>query len=262
MRTAVIADIHGNSPALRAVLEDVRSCRCEQLLFLGDVINGPDPRGSLELLLGWPGVQSIKGNAEWYLCTEGLEEFPWRDRAAYRWFITALVDWRTAIGPQLLSRVSAWPSEMVHGDAWMLHSSPLDLANAGTGPVELPQRYRLLTAHGNGLVPSSPVSVMAANAEAVLKRGFSRLFCGHTHMPFTVHVGEVTILNPGSAGMPLDGDPRASWMLWDGPAVQVRRVAYDIDATLELVARHIRDPERRRQYEWMFPRALHWRNMT
>ncbi len=80
MRTAVIADIHGNSPALRAVLEDVRTCGCRQLLFLGDVINGPDPRGSLELLLGWPEVQCIQGNAEWYLCTEGLEEFPWRDQ--------------------------------------------------------------------------------------------------------------------------------------------------------------------------------------
>jgi hypothetical protein len=50
-------------------------------------------------------------------------------------------------------------------------------------------------------------------------------------------------------------------MLWDGLAVRVRRVAYDIDATLELVARHKRDPERRRQYEWVYPRALHWREM-
>jgi hypothetical protein len=81
-------------------------------------------------------------------------------------------------------------------------------------------------------------------------------------VPFTISVGGVMISNPGSAGMPLDGDPRASWMLWDGPTVQVRRVAYDIEATLELVARHIRDSERRRQYEWMFPHALHWRNMT
>lgn len=262
MKTAVIADIHGNSPALRAVLDDIRGSGCGRLVFLGDVINGPDPRGSLELLLGWPGVRCLKGNAEQYLCVEELEGFPWRDRPDWRWIFPALSDWRDQIGPQLLAEIATWPDEIVLDDAWMVHASPLEIPRPGEGPAELPERYRVLGTHGYGLVPSTPRDRLSANAEEVKRKGLQRLFIGHTHMPFSLVVDGVTICNAGSAGMPLDGDPRGSWIAWDGTSLEVRRVAYDIDGTLRLVARHIRDPERRRNYEWMFSNASHWRQRT
>ena len=259
MKAAVISDVHGNSPALRAVLDDIRSHGIDELICLGDVVNGPDPRGSLELLLEWPAARCIKGNADMYLCVERLEEFPWQDRPPWHWLVPTLTEWREAIGPELLAQVAAWPDELVVDDAWMVHDTPLELMAAGTAAADLPEGYRLLTYHANGLVPRSPPHVYAANAAAVRTRGLRQLFFGHTHMPFVREEGGVTFCNAGSAGMPLDGDPRASWISWGEAGLGIRRVAYDIAAALELTARNVKDPERRKNYERMFPTGRHWR---
>jgi diadenosine tetraphosphatase ApaH/serine/threonine PP2A family protein phosphatase len=54
---------------------------------------------------------------------------------------------------------------------------------------------------------------------------------GHTHLQFTREHRGVTLLNPGSVGFPFDGDPRAAWaILGDDGAVELRRVAYDVEA--------------------------------
>jgi predicted phosphodiesterase len=55
---------------------------------------------------------------------------------------------------------------------------------------------------------------------------------GHTHLPFHLELDRVQVLNPGSVGQPRDGDPRCSYAIIENGRVELRRVAYDIDATL------------------------------
>jgi diadenosine tetraphosphatase ApaH/serine/threonine PP2A family protein phosphatase len=55
---------------------------------------------------------------------------------------------------------------------------------------------------------------------------------GHSHVPFHLDLGRVQVINPGSVGQPRDGDPRCSYAVIENGRVEIRRVKYDIDATL------------------------------
>jgi diadenosine tetraphosphatase ApaH/serine/threonine PP2A family protein phosphatase len=59
------------------------------------------------------------------------------------------------------------------------------------------------------------------------------LFVGHTHKPFIRKIGSLTIVNPGSLGMPVDGDPRACIAIWEDGAITLKRINYDIDQAVE-----------------------------
>ena len=68
----------------------------------------------------------------------------------------------------------------------------------------------------------------------------SQIFCGHTHIPFCKEFGDKRICNVGSVGAPLDGNPRAAWVVLTENSkgdqiVRIRRVAYDIDKILQLM---------------------------
>ena len=76
--TALFSDIHGNSPALRAVLADIQRAGCTRVFMLGDLINGIDPHGCVTALREWAtttGVEleCLKGNGEEYLLTPDRE---------------------------------------------------------------------------------------------------------------------------------------------------------------------------------------------
>ncbi|MEP0848760.1 MAG: metallophosphoesterase family protein, partial [Phycisphaerae bacterium] len=71
------------------------------------------------------------------------------------------------------------------------------------------------------------------------------LVVGHTHLPFARDWGRLRIVNPGSVGQPLDGDPRAAYALWQDGEIRLRRVTYDIDAAAEAIDRIELRPERR-----------------
>ena len=58
------------------------------------------------------------------------------------------------------------------------------------------------------------------------------LFLGHTHKPFVRRVGRLTVVNPGSVGMPVDGDPRACFAIWEDGQVTLKRVPYDIEGAV------------------------------
>jgi diadenosine tetraphosphatase ApaH/serine/threonine PP2A family protein phosphatase len=63
------------------------------------------------------------------------------------------------------------------------------------------------------------------------------LFFGHTHWPLSKRIGRTTIVNPGSVGQPKDGDTRAPYAVWEDGKVELRRVAYPMEATVEAYAR-------------------------
>jgi predicted phosphodiesterase len=201
---ACLYDVHGNLPALDGVLADARAQGVEEYLLGGDYC----------LFGGWP--------AETRARLRGLERATWIRGNVDRW----------------LSDAPDAPNDEVHGAIADCRAALGERAVAELHA--LPERARL--ADGSLAVHASPVSVLRyffpepAPDEAELLDGVSapRLIFGHTHLAFRRTVGGMELLNPGSVGMPLDGDHRASYALLhpDGRA-EHRRVAYDHAASAQ-----------------------------
>lgn len=210
-RVAAIYDIHGNLPALEAVLEDVRRAGVELVVVGGDVLPGPMPRETLDCLfdLDLP-IQFIRGNGDRIALEEraGAEVvgLPASVRATVRWVAEQL-------SPADVHRISAWPESFavdVRGVGHVLfcHATPRN-------DTEI---FTRLTPEDRLLAIFEPT-------------GASVVVCGHTHMQFDRMIGRTRVVNAGSVGMPY-GDPAAYWLLL-GPSVQLRRTSYDLERAAE-----------------------------
>lgn len=227
MRLAILADIHGNLPALEAVLEDTRKQNVDRLLVAGDLTGGPQSREAIDwlrVLDAW----SIRGNREAYLTALDAGTVPdhwWESeqwaplRWEYRRLDRATLDWIASLpGPQRFVSQDAAPIRVVHG-------SP----NGDREPL-FPQDEPVLKwfrASGyteQELGPERLEAVLAALAEPVL-------VCGHTHIPWQEERDGQLALNPGSVGAPLNGDVRAQYALleWCGGRWQARQRAIPYD---------------------------------
>jgi predicted phosphodiesterase len=214
-RLAVVADIHGNLPALEAVLGDARQQGVDQIVVAGDVASrGPFPDECLGRVTAerWP---VIRGNGEYQLIDFGTDR---ADPAWTRSGQTTIVDWGNArTDPSWRRLVACWPDQLClrFPDApplRVVHGSPRSAFEAlpGEGPEEmLVERL--------GGVPEGTV------------------VCGHTHEQVDRRVDRWRLLNPGAVGLPLDGDVRAQYMLLDGGpdgwTPSHRRAAYDVAET-------------------------------
>lgn len=216
MRVAAIYDIHGNLPALEAVLADVRRARADLLVVGGDVLPGPMPRETIACLQGIDDipVQFIQGNG---------------DRAV----LEQLAGVETDALPASVREVLRWTARQLHPE----HERLL----AGWPPtcrVEIPGLGEVLFCHAT---PRSDTEVFTRQTpEDRLLRLFAGLdatvaVCGHTHMQFDRRVGKLRVVNAGSVGMPF-GDPGAYWLLL-GPddEVQLRRTPYDLGRAAERI---------------------------
>lgn len=213
MRVAAIYDIHGNLPALEAVLRDVRAAAPDVVVVGGDVLPGPMPRECLDCLRAFePAVRCLQGNGEREVLAERRGEpsgVPEQFREPVQWVAGQLTDdderW-----------ISSWPS-----------TQRLDVA--GVGPV--------LFCHAT---PRSDREIFTRRTpEAVLRPVFADVeaaivVCGHTHMPFDRTVGVVRVVNAGSVGMPF-GAPGADWVLLDG-GILPRRTVYDVSEAVRRIA--------------------------
>jgi len=208
MRVAVLADIHGNLPALEAVLADADAAGADAIVLNGDMATGPMPAQTLERLAGL-GERAVwvRGNCE-------------RELAAA---------WDGTLGPDLAEQARV-PAEYCAAQLGRAHRGLLDglpltvtLEVTGLGPV----RFCHATAAGDtGLVlVDSPVADYRAGFAGVTE---PTVVLGHTHMPFDRLADRRRFVNPGSVGMPY-GTPGAHWALL-GPEVVLRRTAYDLDA--------------------------------
>jgi predicted phosphodiesterase len=199
---ALLYDIHGNLPALEAVLRDAEAAGATSYLLGGDYATfGPWPRETVERLDRLPTVARIRGNVDRW-----LREEPEVPADAKQLVDTALTVARAALGPALVAR---------------LH--------------ELPERAEIdgvLVCHGS---PLSDIESFAPEAQAgeerLLAGEASRtILFGHSHQQFQRPGPSGTLLvNPGSVGMPLDGDPRAAWALYENGQILPRRTDYDIE---------------------------------
>lgn len=265
---ALLSDIHGNSPALQAVLEDVAGQGCDALIVLGDVCPGVDPQGCLDLLKNWPHIEYLRGNAEAYLLTPELEDLPAERGDAG---LLSLIRWLQAhITPSDLARIATWPEALYRDGACLVHDSPFDrfFPHEWQDP-SLPAHYQEWFHHSAGLCLDMDNALRARLLAWMEKQCLSILFCGHTHRPFLLRLAGRLVCNAGSVGLPLDGDPRAAWVLWkpDAPgeeAVSIRRVGYNVCQAQQMIAATPTylagdRPGMRAAHQKMLETGIHWR---
>jgi len=205
MRVAAIYDIHGNLPALEAVLQDIAQAKVDQIVVGGDVLAGPMPRETLACLrnLTLP-VQFIQGNAD----REVLAQMTGIDAGAVPEPVREIVRWVAhQLQPEHAELLANWPATLRVeirglGEVLFCHATP-------RSDSEL---FTRLTPE-NGLLPIFE----GLNVPLVV--------CGHTHMQFDRMVGSVRVVNAGSVGMPY-GEAGAYWLLL-GPSIQFRQTHYD-----------------------------------
>jgi predicted phosphodiesterase len=202
VRDVVLFDVHGNMAALDAVLAEARAEGFDRLLFGGDlVLFGPEPATCVDRLrgLGEPLV-AIKGNTDRYVIDRQDDVARWAD----------------ALGDDRLAWLDALPAQLAvpEQDALLVHATP-------RGDEEM-------------LMPETSASEAAAMLAGV---GLHTLLCGHVHIQYRRPVAGHDVINPGSVGMPLDGDPRAAWAIVSDGRVELRRTAYDVDAVADRVQR-------------------------
>lgn len=206
MRVAALYDIHGNLPALEAVLAEVRRAAVDLLVIGGDVVPGPMPRETIACLrdLELP-LRFVQGNGDREVLAQraGVESaaIPEAFREAMRWTARQLE-------PEDERWLRGWPP---------------------TASLEIPSLGEVLFCHAT---PRSDTEIFTRRtAEERLAPAFAGVdaavvVCGHTHMPFDRTVGGLRVVNAGSVGMPF-GRPGACWLLL-GPGVELRHTAYDL----------------------------------
>ena len=203
MLVAAISDIHGNMPALEAVLADIAAEGVDEIVVVGDSVSGPWPAEVFDLLEA-VGARVVRGNAD-------------RAEEVAR-FSGELASWNAErLGAGRLSAVLAWPLTLALrveglGDVLVCHSTP-----ASDTPI-----YTRIT-------PDDELRAELGPVEADV------LLCGHTHMQYdrTLSSG-LRVVNPGSVGMPYEGARGAYWALL-GPDVVFRRSDYDIEACVAAI---------------------------
>ena len=213
MRVAAIYDIHGNLPALEAVLAEVREIGVDRIVVGGDVLPGPMPRECLDVLLSLDIPCSfIMGNGD-------------------RETVVAARGEVSSIIPEYFRETMRWnaaelkPRDLEIIDGWPLTTR---LAVDGIGEV--------LFCHAT---PRNDTEIFVkTTAEDKLRPIFDYLdaqlvVCGHTHMQFDRVVGSTRIVNAGSVGMPFQA-PGAYWLLI-GRDIQLRTTTYDLDAAAQRV---------------------------
>jgi predicted phosphodiesterase len=245
MRVAALYDIHGNLPALEAVLRDVRDAGVDRIVVGGDVIPGPMPREAIARLLGLDlPLHFIQGNG---------------DRAVYQ----AMAGIDAADVPEPFRPVVRWTAEQLdddHGRTIAGWPQTLRMEIPGLGDVVF---CHATPASDTGIFTRlTPEDRLVPLFEPL---GVPMVVCGHTHMQFDRTIGATRVVNAGSVGMPF-GDPGAFWLLL-GPSVQLRHAPYDLDDAAELVrrtsypeadhfaARHILNPPSEREMLEAFSRA-------
>jgi predicted phosphodiesterase len=203
MRVAALADVHGNAPALEAVLEEVYAEVPDLVVFGGDLTWGSLPRETLALVreLRIP-ARFVRGNG---------------DRAVGTLLDDARGEWLASMhGPDDLAFLAAFESTV---------SVDVD----GLGPT--------CFSHGS---PRSDVECVTERTPAERVRELMAeveervVVTGHVHVQYDREIEGVRLLSPGSVGLPYEGERGAFWALL-GPDVELRRTEYDVEAAVALM---------------------------
>jgi predicted phosphodiesterase len=210
-RVAVLADVHCVLPALLAVLAEEEVRGADRIVLAGDVTVGPQPERTIDVIrdLG-ERVVWVSGNCERVTVelARGTRE-PDADLALAAWGAAQLRPGQVEL-LESLPKTATLPIRGL-GEVLFCHATPRDDEEFVLVDSGIPR--------WNAVLDGVPETV-------------STVVCGHTHMPFLRLVDRRVVVNPGSVGMPY-GTAGAHWALLggsDGPAIQLRRTLYDVDA--------------------------------
>jgi diadenosine tetraphosphatase ApaH/serine/threonine PP2A family protein phosphatase len=209
---AIIYDVHGNLPALEAVLADARAADAQRFLLGGDyALFGPFQAESIAALRALEQATWIRGNVDRWAAIQDVPD----DDVLLR----AIADCRETLGARLADELGELPEQVVIDGIRYCHASPMSDMRSF-----LPE-------------PGNDDEEMLAGASE------PRVVFGHTHLQFRRSgPGGVELLNPGSVGLPLDGDARSAYALaHDDGSIEHRRVDYDRDAAISALQERFGD---------------------
>jgi putative phosphoesterase len=204
MKVLIVSDIHANWPALSAV---VAAEPYEHLICLGDLVDyGPHPQPCLEY---------IRQHADWVIRGNHDNALGFEVDCGCRG------DFR-----ELSVMTRAWHRTLVHeDDLAFLRGLPLHAEVTLDG-------YRFYLGHAalhddlfTYLTPAAlPAAVAGVLADFLL--------LGHTHLPLHQRLGTVTVVNPGSVGLPRDSGGKANYAIYEAGEITLKQVRYDVEATI------------------------------
>ena len=213
-RTAVLSDIHGNLPALEAVIADAEARGCTGFANLGDILSGPLwPRETAEFLmpLAWP---TIAGNHERQVLTDPEDRMGRSDRFT-----------RAACTEAQLAWLAAMPLEMNLDGAWCTHARPGN-----------DHEYLMETVTEAGLRAASDGEIVDRLGDV----DHPLVLHGHSHLPGKRVLPDGRIVaNPGSVGLPAyddnrpfdhvveTGSPHARYLILENGEIEFIAVDYD-----------------------------------
>lgn len=239
MRLAFVSDIHGNLPALEAVIAEIDRAQVDAVINLGDIASGPLwPRETLDRLiaLDWP---TIAGNHERQVLTLPPQRMGASDAFAAATITAPQHDWLAALAPTRCFSDAVW---CCHGtpdsDLHYLLETVTPSFQRGIDP---------------GLRPASAAELRQRLGDWA--SGPELVLCGHSHVQRVQQcAGGPLVLNPGSVGLPAYddahplphvvecGSPHARWALADrgaaGWSLQLRATAYDFEAAARRAEHH------------------------
>ncbi len=207
MRILLLADIHGNWPALQAIQEPHDVC-----IVLGDLVD--------YALEPAPCIEWVRQNAHYAI--RGNHDHAVAQRAAtngrngfkYLSGVTRQLTWERLQSGHLryLAGLPVTQHLTLGGARFLLvHATPRDPLDeyVGKDPEFWARRFQEVEAD---------------------------VICvGHTHQPYILPVGRGVVLNPGSVGQPRDGDPRACYAIWEDGKIEIKRADYPIDQVVETI---------------------------
>lgn len=212
-RIAVIADIHGNIPALEAVLDDLAHRQVDEVLVGGDLVGRGPQGGAVVRRIRALGLATIGGNHEEYLLAFRRREVPeawWHGEewAASRWMAAELA-------ADEADFIAELPFSTSRGSLRLVHGTP--------------------STNRDGIGPWTRDDDVDAHLDSVDE---SLLVCAHTHRPLERTTDRGMVVNVGSVGLPFNRDSRAQYAIFQGDPdderarwqTEFRQVEYDLDA--------------------------------
>ena len=207
MVIGILYDIHGNASALDAVLAEAEGEGVDEWLLGGDYCAfGPWPLETLERLRTLENATWLRGNGERWLVDPPMNLAPEQSEFVFAALASAIARLRASdiddlIGlPTLADRV----------DAFYCHGSPLSDVDSFAPEADDADERLLAGVKGRQVV------------------------FGHSHVQFRrPGPNETELVNPGSVGMPLDGDTRAAWAIRRDGELELRRTTYDVTPAVE-----------------------------
>lgn len=220
MRIAILSDIHANMHALQAVWEDVSRLHVDYVYCLGDLVGYGAYPNEVVAFIQQNHIHTVMGNYD--------------EAVGYDMRQSGTLS-RTDVEDRLDRLTLDWTRRETSMEC-KAHLQSLPISRRETR-----RKMAMVFVHGSPrrmdeyLYPDLPLATFHAMARLA---DSNVVFTGHTHLPMVRRVDGTWFVNPGSVGMPRDGNPQASYAVFSRGLrtdIEIRRVTYDVDAAFNAV---------------------------